>query len=843
MSTNRPESPTERRRRFRPAPPLLPVAGAVAAGILADRLLGTYAPEGFASVGVWWGVALALLAGWWGLHRWGRRPFVASLVLLGACAAVASAWHHWQWNLYPQDEVGRLATLDPYPCCLRAVAMNAPERMAAPPPSAFRAIPQGEKSQLLLRVTHVRNGEQWQAASGDCELIVDGHLLNVAACDRVEVFGQWREPSPAMNPGEFDYALHCRGDRQLCFIRSSSPECVTVVEQGSAWQPRRWIDALRSRWEAQLWNRLGPQHAPTAAAILLGARNAMPREMVDAYRVTGALHVLVVSGLHAGVLIGGVMALLGMGWLPRRWALVLAMLLVALYAMLTGMHPPVMRAAILAEVGCLALLVGRNPFVGNSLALALVVVLVLNPADLFRTGPQLSFLCAGVLLWFSSIQWRGPLTPLQVLLRSAEPWYQRTLRRVGAYIGWAMAATLAVWVVSLPLLLNQYHLVTPVAVLVCVPLFLCVASSLATGFAMLLVGWLVPPLEPLFAAGCRTSLSGLEQLVGGSSQLPGAYYWTPAPAVWWVIGWYVLLACLVCPGGMRITWQRTLQLLAVWVAVGTLPALVSSRPHDELQVAFLDVGHGVCTVVTTPEGTTLLYDAGSLGSPSHATETISGYLWSRGIRQIDGLVISHPDVDHFNAVPGLLDRFRVGRVFVSPHMFGADLAEHPQSAPAELQRMFAERQIPVQVVERGSRLTLDSVTSANVLFPDRFGGMAPDNSNSLVLELACQGRRVLLPGDLESPGIEQVMAVTTEPCDVLLAPHHGSHRSDPPGFADWSRPGYVVVSGGRGEVDQQVAGSYQQVGAQVLHTGQLGAIEFRLRPEQVQAAAFRPPTD
>ncbi|QDU55166.1 ComEC family competence protein [Aeoliella mucimassa] len=734
-----------------------------------------------------------------------------------------------------------MASLEPYPCCLRAVAVAAPERMAAPPPSAYRAIPQGEKSQLRIRVTHVRHGDHWQPASGECELIVDGHLLKVAAEDCVQVFGQLRQPSPAMNPGEFDFAEHSRADRQLCFVRSSSPECVTVVQQASDWSPWRWVDRLRSHWQSRLWDTVGAEHAPTAAAILLGARHAMPREMVDTYRVTGTLHVLVVSGLHAGVLISFVMALLGMGWIPRRWALVLAMVLVALYAVLTGGHPPVMRAAILAEVACLALWCGRNPFAGNSLALALIVVLLLNPADLFRTGAQLSFLCAVVLLWFSSVRWFAPLTPLQVLLRSVEPWHVRAGRRVAAYVGWTVAATLAVWIVSLPLLLERYHLVTPVAILACVPLFLCVASSLITGFGFLIVGWLIPATEPLLASLCRGSLGWLDSLVSGSSELPQAYHWTPAPDWWWTLGWYALLALLLCAGGFRWSWQRTGQVLALWVVVGTLPVLASRQQPREFQVAFLDVGHGVCSVVTTPNGTTLLYDAGSLGSPSHATETISAYLWSRGIRRIDGLVLSHPDVDHFNAVPGLVDRFKVGRVFVSPHMFAANPNRSPQSAPQQLEQLLLAHDIPIQVIEMGQRLTLDRSSHAEVLFPDKFGGLASDNSNSVVLSVECDGHRVLLPGDLESPGIEQVMASDTLPCDVLLAPHHGSRRSDPPGFAAWSQPRCVVVSGGRGEVDRNVADSYRQAGADVLHTGQTGAIEFTFTDQGCQISPFLSP--
>lgn len=819
--------------------PVLLLAASAALGVVSDRLLSDTAGWRLGCM-AWWALASVLLAGWYRLHRT-QRTMASCLFLMASIACLAGGWHLWSWNLFAENDVGRLATQQPYPCCIEAVAVAAPERVAAPPTSAFRAIPQSEKSQLLLQVTSVRNGEHWRSAVGNCQLIVDGHLLGVHAHDRLRVFGQFRQPSPAMNPGQFDYAKHLRADRELCYMRCRSPDCVETLSRGSAWLPSVWGDQLRSRWQSRLWAALGPDLAPTAAAMLLGARHSMPRESVDAYRVTGALHVLVVSGLHAGILISGVATLLGLGWLPKRWGLLLAMLLVAGYAWITGGHPPVLRAAILAELACIALWLDRNPFAFNSLAVAALVVLALNPADLFRTGPQLSFLYVAVLLWFSSVRWRRQPSPLAILLHKSRPWYQRAASRVGERVAWTMAATFAVWVLSLPLLVERYNLVTPMAVVACVPLFLCVSCSLISGFAFLVLGWLAPPLEPILARACSVSVASLNHLVEKSAEIQAGYQWTPAPDGWWVLGWYLLVAGLLCAGGTRFGWRRTVMAASVWVIVGAAPALLNRVSSKPLEVAFLDVGHGVCAVVTTSDGATLLYDAGSLGSPSYATDTIANYLWSRGIRTIDGVVLSHADVDHFNAVPGLLDRFKVGRVFVTPHMFAPGHDPTDQSAPAELQRLLLARGIPIEIVELGDRLTIDRGVHADVLYPDRLGSFGSDNANSMVLALVSGEHRVLLPGDIEEPGIDDVMADPIESCTVLLAPHHGSRRSDPPGFANWSRPEYVVVSGGDRAVDRTVEQSYEALGAQMWATSEYGAISFEFSSADVRVVRYRPP--
>lgn len=808
------------------------VAVGAAAGVVLDRFVATAL-----GIGVWWFSAVMLFVAWYVLHR-GKHAWMSGVCLLALVASLTAGWHHWHWRLYPIDEVGLMATLEPYPCCFEAIADAAPERMAAAPESPYRAIPQGEKSQLLLHISRIRNGEHWVESSGRCELIVDGHLQGVGAGDRLRVFGEFRAPSPARNPGQFDYALHSRADRELCFLRSGSPDCVTVLATGSAWWPERWIDAVRHRWERRLWRLLGPERAPTAAALLLGSRNTMPREAVDAYRVTGALHVLVVSGMHVSILMSLVLSLLGMGWLPRRQALVIAIAIVVFYTLLTGANPPVVRAAVLTVLICLGLWYDNQPFALNSLGIAAVVVLLINPSDLFQAGTQLSFLCVAVLMWFASVKWVEPLSPLQFLLRSCEPWYQRLARVALAWAGWTIAATLAVWIISLPLLLQQYNLVSPIAIVMCVPVFLVVGWALYGGVAMLTIGWLVPALEAPLAWLTGSCIDALNHMVSSSSHWPYAYAWTPAPSLWWVIGWYVLMPLLLCTGGFRWGQHRTIQIVALWIAVGTIPAIASRFASHDFEATFLDVGHGVCVVVTTPEGATLLYDAGSLGSGTHAADAIAGYLWSRGLRTIDGLVLSHADIDHFNAMPGLVDRFRIGRVFVTSRMFPPSGDRSHHSAPAELQRLLVAHAIPIEVVELGDRLTLDGTTYADVIYPDRLGNLGSDNANSLVLAVEFQGRRILLPGDLEAPGIDFVMAEPPLDTDVLLAPHHGSKNSDPPGFAAWSTPETVVVSGGPATVDRHVAASYRNRGAKVIYTARRGAVSVRIHDKRVKIETF-----
>ncbi len=253
----------------------------------------------------------------------------------------------------------------------------------------------------------------------------------------------------------------------------------------------------------------------------------------------------------------------------------------------------------------------------------------------------------------------------------------------------------------------------------------------------------------------------------------------------------------------------------------------------------IDVGQGACVAIESPAGRVMLYDAGSLGSPYAATERIGNFLWSRGHRRIDAIVISHADVDHFNAVPGLVERFDVGVVYVSPHMFRPIDSPTLAPAPAALEKLLADRGIPVRVIEMGDRLAIDEHSTAEVLHPGPLDIAGGDNSRSVVLGVEFAGKRVLLPGDLESPGLDAVIADEPYDCDVLLAPHHGSRRSDPPGFAQWSSPEWVVISGSQDLGIAEVTDSYSQRGAEVLNTSVDGCVSFELSSEGVEVSTFR----
>ena len=200
-------------------------------------------------------------------------------------------------------------------------------------------------------------------------------------------------------------------------------------------------------------------------------------------------------------------------------------------------------------------------------------------------------------------------------------------------------------------------------------------------------------------------------------------------------------------------------------------------------------------------------------------------------------MLSHSDVDHYNALPGLLEKFSVGAVYVSPVMF--DKENHAMRA---LHAAIEKHGAPIREVCAGDRLRGGDGCVLEVQHPPRQGVVGSDNANSLVLSVEYLGRRVLLTGDLESPGVDDLLWEEPQPCEVLLAPHHGSRQSNMPNLAAWCKPHWVVFSGdGRWSVAEAEL-PYRTVGGQVLHTFVGGAINVRIDEAGVRVSQFVQPT-
>lgn len=801
--------------------PLVPAALAVTAGVLLDRFRTVPLSLSLLTI------LLALAA--WFVTRGGIRPGLPLAYLGLAGVAFGAAFHHRHLHVYPADDIGHFAKEAAQLVRVRGVLDEEPSitpRVRNDPLQSFAG---ADPTFAVLRATALARAEDWRPVSGRARLVIAGQLPTWHVGDEVEVAGWLEAPQSPGNPGERDQAAVLRDQRIRAVLRvRQTPAAVTRLAERWPYTLTGWFAVLRGWGRRQLTEAV-PEHAGLAAALLLGDTAALPRADWEKYVRTGVLHVLAISGQHLIVLavfLWWVLRLLGVR--QSRGAWVVGMCLLG-YALLAGGRPPVLRAAVMVCVACGALVRRLPVLVPNTFALAWLTVLLLNPTDMFTAGCQLSFLATAVVYWTTS-RMRREQDPLEQLEEESRPAWQRFLRGWARVIGHAYVVNFAVWLALTPLFATHMHLVPPAALVIGPPLTLVAAAALIFGFTLLpctLVGW---PLAIPLARLTSWSLSACDEIVQVADGPIAPRWYVGEIPQWWLWGCYGALLGMLLLRTLQVRWRWFVPAGAAWLCVGLVSG--SSRlPVDEFRCTFLAVGHGGCTVLQIPDGRTLLYDTGAITGSDVTRRHVAPFLWHHGVRRIDELLISHADLDHFNGVSALLERFAVGRVTWTP-----SFSERRSAGVRAVIEELTRRGVPTRRVSAGDRLRAGEVT-LDVLHPPLQGPAGNENARSLVLAVRYAGHTLLLTGDLEGPGLQRVLALPPVPVDVLMAPHHGSRGANTPELAAWARP-HVVVScqGLRANTPEDL---YKRAGARYLDTARYGAITIRSNHAGLWVETFR----
>lgn len=653
----------------------------------------------------------------------------------------------------------------------------------------------------------------------------------------IEACGMLSALPVSANPGGTCWRQLWRGIGPVVTLRIMNPAAVRVLATNTRWDPSTWIPRLRENGQRQLTNFVPPHQQGLAAAMILGLVRGVPEDISQAFTVTGMAHIVSISGLHVGMLISAFLFLVRVHWLSLRtlrWVIALCVI----YALLTGARAPVVRACILAQLVCLGCLTRRPPHPWNTLAGSAVFLLFARPAELFQLGSQLSFIAVVGLGWFTdqcgaNAPPEDPLDRLQAAFRSPmQQWIARQRRALGL----ALQTGLTVWCVTTPLTMWHFGVVSPWSAVINLVLAPPLFVALVTGILVVVCGAWCSPIAVPMGWICGKSLDMLCGWGTLAEQFPLSHLWVLGPtsggiAVFYV-GWWLVSVGYPRPLHLK-TW---LGLWCVWMAITAGANGLAMRARalkQELSCHFFSVGHGTCVLLQLPGGTNCLYDAGQIGATDRHVREIANALRYLRVDRLHGVFLSHADVDHFNLLEGISERIRIDQVFTGPGMLNVN-------APAvqRLKEALNHQRIPVVELTRGHRVTIGSVTF-EVLHPDGGEQIGNDNSRSLVLRVNYAGRSVLLPGDLEPPGLAYLLAVAVDRVDVAMAPHHGRGRRDVNLLCQWCSPQWIVISGGTSVPANDLEADLRASNMTPLHTAHDGCIEIRLSSRQTKVLPWK----
>jgi competence protein ComEC len=753
------------------------------------------------------------------------RP-ARTCLILGLILALGAARHHSVWFEVPGDHLVNRDWRIQREATVRGTIVEGPD-VRSRTRSASKTSAAGDESawtSFVLETHALRDGDQWTSSRGRVLVTRNGSWSEYRPGDTVEVSGKLEQRLDPRNPGqpdptEWDRAqgFQLRMSATRWFADHSSP-----VDGAS-----RLLGILRTESERRLTEHLDPDTAALAQALLLGRRVEIAGDVNQAFLKTGTVHVLAISGLHLQILAIGPWFIGPAIGLKRNRIIIITMLSTVCYAVLVGASPSVLRAAVTTVVVGVFLLLDRRIGRANCYAAAVLVTLAVDPADLFHAGWQLSFLGVAGLIWLvPGIErlWRERRSPdaLDLLERRLRSPWRRAFDSLLTITASAILASLAVWTLTLPIVASRFHLVPWVGIPLNIPLVALSGIALWAAFLVLVLGSLWSPLAAPAAWVCDFSLRGMQGLILLGAKGHIGHQFVAGVPDWLVLSFYLAagLLLLALAAGRFRAWAMPVagSLLAASLLLAYFPP--RDRP-DHLRIDFLAVEHGLATIIEDKHGLVWLYDCGQMMNPAVGQRTIAPALWQRGLRRIDCIVLSHADSDHVNGLIELLDRFPV-RVVRVPK--GLTLTGNDDLAQA-FERLHRDR-IPIEEIQAGSSWSLAGGATIRTLAPSPgLPANATDNERSVVLEVATQGARVILTGDVEGDGLVRLTDSLQGPVDVWLAPHHGGRDANPKWVYDWIRPRAVIASQRRGGsgTDDALAEAVPR-GTPIWRTWERGAI-------------------
>jgi len=708
------------------------------------------------------------------------------------------------------------------------------------------------------------------------------------AGDHIEALVRARPVNNYGDPGSFDFRGYLA--RQNIQLQGSlrNGQLLTIVDH-----PRLTLSDRFARVRGRFLSSLNelfasrPDEGALARAMLLGDRSFVERDRVVDFQKTGVYHVLVLAGLHVGALAAFFLwagRRLRLGLLPR---ILLTLLALAAYTCIVEDRPPILRAVLMAAVFLSAKLIYRRMDLLNVAAVSALVLLAARPSEITDASFLLSFSAIATIgaiavpcIARSSEPYRRALDHLsdvtrdvshaprviqfRLEMRAAAAWLSGRLPRFAAphgsrLLAQPIRAALFFWEIifvsailqlgMLPPLAYYFHRVTLTGPFANIPALLLTGLAVPLGFLTLAASLVSHPIAALLAKALGLILAMLDAAVRWFAGWHGASYRVPGPSFALMAVFVGLAAVLSLTIRMRwkFLWPSTAAaaLLATAFIIATHPFPPHLTPQ-RLELTVLDVGQGDSLFLSFPRGRTMLVDGGGELGNFHSggmrsgidvgEDVVSPYLWSRGLKKIDVVALTHAHEDHLGGLPAIFENFRVGEFWV-----GRDIQS---SAYRQVLAAARAHGVLIRHLKQGDTFSEDGV-SGSVLWPDDLSeGQSAKNDDSLVMRLTDGEETLLLAGDIERPSERRILA-EEQPVGVnfLKVAHHGSKTSTTDPFLSAAHPAFAAISVGRdnsfGHPSPEVTERLEAAGVRVYRTDRDGAITASTDGKTLSVKTFK----
>jgi len=484
--------------------------------------------------------------------------------------------------------------------------------------------PERNTAAVLIRANRLMCGKDERKVSGLVKASIYTELKpeELKPGQRVRVTGRLYRVKEKRNPGEFDYRsyLERRGIYALISVNFSRGEDFEVLgtEKPGFFRNAALVTRARLLLAVEKTMPGKPVEAAVVQGMILGETDNIPSAVSRNFRDSGIFHTLAVSGFNVGLVTAAVFFILRIFGAGKRFAAKFGIGAVLFYCLVAGATPSVVRATIMSVVFLSAMALEREADGLNTLGFSAIIVLLLDPLDLFDIGFQLSYAATFGIIFFT-------------------PKLQEALKPLPKWLSGALGVTLAAQIFVLPIMAYYFYSVSIISLacnLVSAPL---VWAASVFGFFQAAIGIFLPIAGKLLGFVSGLAITLLLPITAFCAGLPFAVLRVAKPDIFTVFLYYAMF--LLLPPLIKQSKATPVPAISVLVAINLIFAQAAVHKFTRLDIGYLSMSKAQARYANYGGGFSALYITGK-PSEYDLERVVLPALYSSGVNRLSLLVCS-----------------------------------------------------------------------------------------------------------------------------------------------------------------------------------------------------------
>ena len=651
---------------------------------------------------------------------------------------------------------------------------------------------------------------------------------------KISCTGSFEAFEGELNPGQFDANAYYKNEGYTGILDAKD---IRIVKEEESFSPDIYLHRLNLAISEKYKKILGDKNAGSLSAMVLGDKRGLDEEIKELYQENSISHLLSISGLHISLLGGAVFLFLRRLKVSFSFPLITSSIILIIYGAFTGFSVSTSRAVVMMSVLFISFVIGKSYDLPSGLALAALILIVMNHRVIYQSGFLLSFFAVIGIFY---------IMPELLYIFKVDIYHKRGIIKGLHLLLASIISSISILLATLPIVLNNFYEVSLTGILlniIVIPLMsLVVITGLLGGFVALVsetVGSFILGITHyilnLYTLFCRLGdrLTFLRLIIG-------------KPDKWQIVLYYLILVIVFyflalkrrenklrsLKNNLPEGYNTSKRIVVTGLMTFTSFLIIAYKPR-EFSINMLDIGQGDCFVVNDGNNDIYISDCGSTTVQNVGKTRLLPFLKSKGWGKVDTIFISHMDKDHVNGVNDLLKcaEITIGRIIISAS-YKSDKLNCAELE--ELKELAKMRDIKLFYMKKGDEIVGKDI-SFRCIYPTGEEDIKDQNEASIVMRMDYKGLSMLFTGDIAGSTEEKIIEGSDEDildCDILKVCHHGSKNSSTDDFLKKVSPKLYLISCGLmnryGHPHRDALSRMTEEGGRILRTDHMGGTQIKL---------------